>query len=148
MPRMAQLLEGVNAEVTHAVRGVFHVPAARLAHALLSQPAVQQPGRVPASVVGSPPPVPGASTSFVAELQNWALQWQPVLMFVFFTAIIIVMWRTLKVMPRIKPQQIKPASDQAVSFADIAGVDEAKGELQEIVEFLRDPTSFHAMGAK
>ena len=52
------------------------------------------------------------------------------------------MWRTLKVMPRIKPQQIKPASNQAVTFADIAGVDEAKAELQEIVEFLRDPKPF------
>src|SRR5439155_20388138 len=62
-------------------------------------------------------------------------------------AIILVMWRTLKVMPRIKPQQIKPASSQAVSFADIAGVDEAKGELQEIVEFLREPKRFHSMGA-
>ena len=67
---------------------------------------------------------------------------------VFFTAIIYVMWRTLKVMPRTKPQQIKPASNQAVTFADIAGVDDAKAELQEIVEFLREPKSFHALGAQ
>jgi cell division protease FtsH len=58
-----------------------------------------------------------------------------------------VMLRTLKVMPRIKPQQIKPASSAAVTFADIAGVDDARGELQEIVEFLRDPRAFHALGA-
>src|SRR4030081_2963673 len=58
------------------------------------------------------------------------------------------MWRTLKVMPRVKPQQIKPASRQSVSFDDIAGVDEAKAELREIVEFLRDPRKFQAMGAK
>ncbi|HWJ50310.1 MAG TPA: AAA family ATPase, partial [Solirubrobacteraceae bacterium] len=44
--------------------------------------------------------------------------------------------------------QIKPSSGQATTFADIAGVDEAKAELQEIVEFLRDPKSFHALGAK
>ncbi len=88
-----------------------------------------------------------AATSFAQEIQNWALNWEPVLMIVFFTVLIFVMWRTLKVMPKIKPQQIKPASDQSVSFVDIAGVDDAKGELQEIVEFLRDPRQFEALGA-
>jgi cell division protease FtsH len=145
---MAQLLEQVNAGVTQAVRGVFKVPPARLAHALLGQPPLAQPATQPHAVTHAAPAVAGAGTSFITEVQNWALQWQPVLMFFFFTAIILVMWRTLKVMPRIKPQQIKPASSQAVSFADIAGVDEAKGELQEIVEFLRDPRDFQAMGAK
>jgi cell division protease FtsH len=87
-------------------------------------------------------------TSFAQEVQNWAYNWQPVLMIVFFSALLFVLWRTLKVMPRIKPQQIKPASDQSVSFEDIAGVDEAKAELQEIVEFLREPKRFHALGAQ
>ncbi len=68
-------------------------------------------------------------------------------MIVFFAVIIFVLWRTLKVMPRIKPQQIKPASSQAVSFADIAGADDAKAELQELVEFLREPKPFQALGA-
>jgi cell division protease FtsH len=69
-------------------------------------------------------------------------------MILFFGALIYLMWRTLKVMPKVKPQQIKPASNQSVSFADIAGVDDAKGELQEIVEFLRDPRQFEKLGAK
>ncbi|MCW3057547.1 MAG: hflB, partial [Solirubrobacterales bacterium] len=82
------------------------------------------------------------------EIQNWAHQWEPVIAIHFFTALIFQMWRTLKVMPRIKPQRIKPASDQAVTFDDIAGVDEAKAELQEIVEFLREPKAFAKLGAK
>ncbi|HEY4427398.1 MAG TPA: AAA family ATPase [Solirubrobacteraceae bacterium] len=94
----------------------------------------------------SSPPVPQASIT--QEIQNWALQWEPVIAILFFTALILLMWRTLKVMPRVKPQRIKPASDQAVTFADIAGVDEAKAELQEIVEFLREPKSFAKLGAK
>jgi len=35
-----------------------------------------------------------------------------------------------------------------VTFADVAGVDEAKQELAEVVEFLREPEKFIALGAK
>ncbi len=41
-------------------------------------------------------------------------------------------------------------SDQGkkVTFADVAGADEEKEELQEIVEFLRDPQKFTSLGAR
>jgi len=35
-----------------------------------------------------------------------------------------------------------------VKFGDVAGVDEAKYELEEVVEFLRIPEKFHALGAR
>ncbi len=35
-----------------------------------------------------------------------------------------------------------------ITFADVAGVDEAKDELKEIVEFLRSPERFHRLGAR
>ena len=35
-----------------------------------------------------------------------------------------------------------------VTFDDVAGIDEAKEELQEIVEFLRDPQKFSRLGGK
>src|ERR1043166_6242632 len=91
-------------------------------------------------------PVPHASIS--QDIQNFATEWYAVVGIVFFVSLIFLMWRTLKVMPRIKPQRIKPASDQSVTFSDIAGVDEAKAELQEIVEFLRSPRSFAKLGAR
>ncbi len=39
-------------------------------------------------------------------------------------------------------------SDTRVSFEDVAGVDEAKDELVEVVEFLRDPESYGHLGAR
>ncbi|MDP4229893.1 MAG: ATP-dependent zinc metalloprotease FtsH [Bacteroidota bacterium] len=44
----------------------------------------------------------------------------------------------------------KLADDKApkVTFADVSGADEAKVELQEIIEFLKEPTKFQRLGGK
>lgn len=39
-------------------------------------------------------------------------------------------------------------SDKVVTFEDVAGIDEAKEELQEIIEFLKDPKKFSRLGGK
>jgi cell division protease FtsH len=39
------------------------------------------------------------------------------------------------------------STDEHVTFADVAGIDEAKGELTEIVDFLREPEKYRKLGA-
>ncbi len=38
--------------------------------------------------------------------------------------------------------------EDKVTFADVAGIDEAKAELQEIVDYLKDPTKYERLGGK
>lgn len=38
--------------------------------------------------------------------------------------------------------------DTKVTFADVAGVDEAKDELKEVVEFLGNPKAYGRLGAR
>jgi cell division protease FtsH len=43
---------------------------------------------------------------------------------------------------------IDASNKQNVTFADVAGVDEAKAELAETIEFLRDPSRFGRLGGR
>jgi cell division protease FtsH len=88
--------------------------------------------------------VAAAGGSFWSSLQDFALIWLPI---IFMGAIVGVLGLTLRYMPRTKPQQIKPESSGSVHWEDVAGVEEAKAELREVVEFLRDPKRFRALGA-
>jgi cell division protease FtsH len=44
--------------------------------------------------------------------------------------------------------RLQSGDKPTVTFADVAGVDEAKQELQEVVEFLREPAKFTSLGAR
>ena len=47
-----------------------------------------------------------------------------------------------------KARMMTPADKNRVTFVDVAGVDEEKEELEEIVEFLKNPKKFTDMGAR
>src|ERR687895_887729 len=88
---------------------------------------------------------PGLVVSIWTHLETYILTWAPIL---FMALICFVLWRTMKLMPRTKPQQIRPESKSSIGWGEVAGADEAKAELSEVVEFLREPKRFQELGAK
>src|SRR5438094_505613 len=77
-----------------------------------------------------------------------AIDWLPLAFFVVLVFIVFLMWKTLKVMPRVGPAQVDTSSGSAVTWNDVAGVEEVRGELMEVVDFLRHPKRFERLGAK
>ncbi len=72
-------------------------------------------------------------------------------------AVILVLWRVLfsrmnpagKVMDFAQSRaRLFMQKEVDVAFEDVAGIDECKGELQEVVEFLRNPKKFTRLGGK
>ena len=47
-----------------------------------------------------------------------------------------------------RARMIDKNSKKKVTFADVAGLDEEKEELQEVTEFLKNPKKYHDMGAR
>jgi cell division protease FtsH len=84
-------------------------------------------------------------SSLMHDIGQGALTWLPIF---FFGLIIVILWRTIQLMPRVKPNMVEPNSKTSVTFADVAGVEDAKAELQEVVDFLRDQKRFAKLGAR
>jgi cell division protease FtsH len=81
----------------------------------------------------------------VGDLQNTLITWLPI---VFFGIVIVLLLYTLRFMPRAKPAPVVKGSQVAVSWDDVAGLDEAKEELAEVVDFLRNRRRFEKLGAR
>jgi cell division protease FtsH len=84
---------------------------------------------------------------FIAALVSWVL---PALVFV---GIWVFAMRRMGpgagVMSFTKSRaKIYAERETGVTFSDVAGQDEAKEELQEVIEFLRTPDKFHLLGGK
>ena len=79
------------------------------------------------------------------DVETLVITWTPIL---FFVIIAFFLWKTVQYMPRVKPAQVEKDKTADVAWADIAGLDEAKAELQEVVDFLRDRRKFERLGAR
>jgi cell division protease FtsH len=101
----------------------------------------------PKQPAGGGDPAPAGSeggAGILGSVKGWMLTWLPI---VFMGVICALIFMTIRYMPRTKPQEIKPDSRQSTRWEDVAGADEAKDELREVVEFLRDPKRFKKLGA-
>ncbi len=81
-------------------------------------------------------------------IKDFSFEWQGVFTMVFMFAVVWFLWRTVRLMPKTKPVQIKPDVKRSIGWSDIQGVDHAKEELQEVVAFLQEPKKFQRLGAK
>ena len=81
----------------------------------------------------------------VGDLENTLITWLPI---VFFGVVIVLLLYTMRFMPRAKPAPVVKGSQVEVSWTDVAGLDEAKEELQEVVDFLRNRKRFERLGAR
>ncbi len=79
------------------------------------------------------------------QIRLFIILWIPPLLLGF---LVYLMWRLVKMMPRTSPAELKPDEESIVRWHDVAGVEEAKAELAEIIEFLRDPARFERLGAR
>src|SRR6476646_5285902 len=87
----------------------------------------------------------GSDVDVLNDIARIALTWLPLLM---ICLIVYLLWRMVQLMPRVKPAQITPGSKSAVKWHEVAGLEEVKAELQEVVDFLRDPKRFELLGAR
>src|SRR5947209_10903825 len=76
---------------------------------------------------------------------DFAISWFPLLL---LCLLCYLLWRTVQMMPRVKPPAMRPDTRTNVSWSDVAGAEEAKAELQEVVDFLRHPKQFERLGAR
>ena len=119
-------------------------------------------GRVAQTV--APPEFLAANSSFVTDLyrrqvrvdvnplpEPGALSWSAMFTAAAFLALLgFTVYRTTAGrIPSISGRaRVAEQGDQVITFKDVAGVDEAKDEVKEIVEFLRRPDRFAAIGGR
>src|SRR6476661_1505508 len=79
---------------------------------------------------------------------DFATTWLPLAFFVVIGLTAWLLWRTAGMMPRVKPANMITGAKTTTTWADVAGVEEVRSELMEVVEFMREPKRFERLGAK
>src|SRR6201987_489974 len=79
---------------------------------------------------------------------DFATTWLPLAFFLLLGLLAWMLWKTVAMMPRTKPANISHGAKSQTTWEDVAGVEEVRGELMEVVEFMREPKRFEQLGAK
>jgi cell division protease FtsH len=83
--------------------------------------------------------------ALVEGLHRFLVEWG---LFILFGALVYFAWKMARAIPATKPQTIDPRDDTNVRWADVAGLEEVRAELEEVVQFLQDPERFEKLGAR
>jgi cell division protease FtsH len=76
---------------------------------------------------------------------DWLHDWLPI---IFMGILVFAVVGLTRMMPRSAPKEIRPDASPTIGWNDIAGVDEAKEELREVVDYLLHPKRFRGLGAE
>src|SRR5438128_1983579 len=79
---------------------------------------------------------------------DFATTWLPLAFLVILALTGWLLWNTVGMMPRVKPANMSHGAKSQTTWADVAGVEEVRHELMEVVEFMQEPKRFQRLGAK
>src|SRR5436305_13130859 len=98
------------------------------------------------NVLQPAPAAPPAGTFLgYPDVTSFLQAWLPI---IFMGLLVVSVFALLRYMPRTKPVEIKPEASPPIGWGDIAGAEEAKDELREIVDYLSEPKRFRELGAR
>ena len=92
-----------------------------------------------------------AKTPSTSPWANFLYSWAPILLMIGFWIFLMRQMQSggNKALSFGKSKaKLSSSSQKKVTFKDVAGVDEAKDELQEIIEFLKEPQKFQKLGGR
>src|SRR5690349_25104534 len=105
------------------------------------------PTTKPATPVQHLMPIIHAPSTFLGypDVTSFLQAWLPI---IFMGLLVVSVFMLMRFMPKTKPVEIKPEAAPPIGWGEIAGCEEAKDELREVVEYLPDPGRVKELGAK